>query len=311
LSASEWDVKIANRWLLAALLTLGACWSSTALAQDLEPRRWTHLPTGLNFIGLGYGHTEGDVLFDPVLELEDVEYTMDSAIVSYVRSHGFFGKTARFDVMVAHHSGDWKGLLQGEPASTSRDGFGDPRLRWSILLLGAPAENRQEFAKSEKSNTIVGAAIAVTLPLGEYDDDLLINLGQNRWVIRPQMGVTHMFGKWAVELTGSVWFFTDNQDFFLDTTLESDPFYSLQAHLIHTFRPGLWASLSGGYGLGFQSTISGNKVDNESENFITALSVGLPINRKQGIKLAWFRLRTHADTGLDSDSLVAAYSVMF
>ena len=302
---------MANRWWIVALLTLGACWSSTAMAQDLEPRRWTHLPTGLNFVGLGYGHTEGDVLFDPVLELEDVEYTMDSAIVSYVRSHGFFGKTARFDVMVAHHSGDWKGLQQGEPASTSRDGFGDPRFRWSVLVYGGPAQNRQEFAKSGKSKTIVGAAIAVTAPLGEYDDEKLINLGQNRWVIRPQMGVTRIRGKWAFEVTGSVWLYSDNRDFFMDTTLESDPFFSLQAHLIHTFRPGLWASLSGGYGLGFEATIAGVPKDNESENFITALSVGLPINRKQGIKLAWLRHRTHADTGQDSDSLVAAYSKMF
>jgi len=300
-----------NRWLIATLLTVGAFWSLPATAQQLEPRRWSQLPTGLNFVGVGYARTEGDVLFDPVLQIEDVEAVMDTTVFSYVRSHGFFGKSARFDVTAAHHSARWSGLLQGEPARTSRDGLGDPRLRFSVLLYGGPAENRQEFAKSEKSDTVVGAALAVVLPLGEYDEDLLINLGQNRWIVRPQLGVTHTHGKWAFELTGSVAFYGENRDFWQDNTLESDSFYVLQTHLIHTFRPGLWASLSAGYGLGFESQLSGVKKDNESENLVAALSVGLPINRKQGMKLAWVRFRTLADVGMNSDSLILAYSVMF
>jgi hypothetical protein len=33
--------------------------------------------------------------------------------------------------------------------------------------------------------TVVGAAVAVTLATGKYDSNLLINLGQNRWTVRP------------------------------------------------------------------------------------------------------------------------------
>ena len=42
-----------------------------AQAQDLEPRRWTPLPAGLNVVGAGYIATRGDVFLDPVLLVED------------------------------------------------------------------------------------------------------------------------------------------------------------------------------------------------------------------------------------------------
>ncbi|PAW72348.1 MAG: hypothetical protein B9S38_05420 [Verrucomicrobiia bacterium Tous-C4TDCM] len=39
------------------------------LAQDIEPRRWSHLPIGANFGGLGYGFSTGDITFNPVLRI--------------------------------------------------------------------------------------------------------------------------------------------------------------------------------------------------------------------------------------------------
>jgi len=41
------------------------------LGQELEPWRWSHLPSGINFIGLGTAYTFGDIHFDPVLLIED------------------------------------------------------------------------------------------------------------------------------------------------------------------------------------------------------------------------------------------------
>jgi hypothetical protein len=35
------------------------------------------------------------------------------------------------------------------------------------------------------------AAIEVTIPVGEYFDERLVNLGSNRWVYRPHIGAVH------------------------------------------------------------------------------------------------------------------------
>jgi len=286
-------------------------WMNTAFAQDTEPRRWAQIPTGVNFAGGAYGYIDGDIIFDPVLQIEDATFEMHKAGLFYMRTLGVMGKSARLDFTLPYVAGRWEGTVDNEFVKFRRRGAGDARMRFSMLLYGGPAETPQEFAKSEKSNTVVGAAVAVTMPTGKYNGDRLINMGANRWVLRPQVGVTHSRGKWTGELTGSVFLYEDNEKFWQDTKLETDPLFALQAHLIYTFRPGLWTSLSTAYGWGGEATVNGDAKNNPSGNWLTALSFGFPITRKQGIKIAWIRGRTQKPTGADIDSVALAYSVMF
>ena len=46
---------------------------SPLAAQELDPRRWSHLPINTNFLGGAYAYTEGDISFDPALLIEDTE----------------------------------------------------------------------------------------------------------------------------------------------------------------------------------------------------------------------------------------------
>jgi hypothetical protein len=280
-------------------------------AQDLEPRRWSQLPTGINFVGVGLAYSTGDIFVDPVLQIEDASVELVTAGASYIRTFALFGRSARFDVNVPYAWGDWNGLLEGEPASVQRQGLGDPRFRLSVLLYGAPALDNREFAATPASNTVVGFGLSLVAPLGEYFDERLINLGQNRWIIRPQLGITHTRGNWTAELTTSIYYFTENDSFYQGTTLENDSLYAVQGHLIYTFRPGLWASLSTAYGDGAEPTISGVPEDADTENWLSAISAGLPISRTQGIRLSYIWSRTQVPTGADADTLVLAYSRMF
>ena len=56
-------------------------------AQDLEPRRWSHLPVGTSVIGAGYAYTNADIAFDPVLLIEDA--SMDLHAVGFKYVHAF------------------------------------------------------------------------------------------------------------------------------------------------------------------------------------------------------------------------------
>ena len=55
--------------------------------QDIEPRRWSHLPIGGNFAGAGYAYTTGEVYFDPALRLEDVQFDLQTVAVKYIHCH--------------------------------------------------------------------------------------------------------------------------------------------------------------------------------------------------------------------------------
>ena len=281
-----------------------------AIAQELEPRRWTHLPVGANFAGAGYAFTNGNIFLDPSLLIEDAEADIHVTALSYLRALDVWGRSGRIDVLVPYSAGRWEGTVDGEFASVRRRGFGDPHVRFAVNLLGSPAQSVEEFARFNPK-TIVGVALDVTTPLGEYRADRLINLGSNRWVFRPQIGVVHNVDKWTFEFTGSAWFFGDNDDYFQGTEREQDPLYALQTHVIYTFRPGLWASLSAGFGDGGDSSIDGVPANNRQSNFLWAASFGFPLDRRHGFKLAFLRGATNKDIGMDYDRLLLAYGYMW
>ena len=285
-----------------------------AHAQDVEPRRWTPLPVGMNVFGAGYARTNGDAFFDPVLQVEDAEVEADTVAVSYVRSFALAGRSARFDILVPWQNIGWNGLLDGEPAAVTRVGLADPRLRLSVILAGAPAMEPAEYRSYMAANpvhTVVGAAVAMHLPVGEYLEDKLLNLGQNRYIFIPQLGAVHTRGPWSYELTGSALFFTDNDEFFDGNEREQDPIYALQGHVIRFFRPGMWASVSTLYSKGGKSKVNGESKDDERGDFLSALTFGFPLSKTQGIKLAYILGRTRRETGSDTDSFAIAWSKRF
>lgn len=296
----------------ALLLCVGLMLS--AVAQDMEPRRWTPLPVGMNVIGAGYAKTSGDILFDPVLKLENVEVDANTLGISYVRSFPLAGKSARFDLLIPWQNIRWDGLLDGEFASATRVGLADPRLRVSVLLAGAPAMDSAEYrrhAVANRTNTILGASVAVHVPAGEYFEDKLLNLGQNRYIIVPQLGVVHTRGPWAYELTGSTLFFTDNDDFFGSNKREQEPLYSVQGHVTRVFRPGVWASVGALYAKGGKSRVNGVRKDDQRGDFVAGAAFGVPITPSQGVKIAYVLGRTRRDTGADTQSLIIAWSRRF
>lgn len=285
--------------------------SAATRAQELEPRRWSHLPTGTNFAAIAYGYTDGNIFLDPALLVDGAQAEVHTIGLGYVRTFGLFGKSTRVDVKVPASYGSWSGLIDGEFASTSRRGFGDPKIRFAINLAGSPAQSIREF-KPQRSSTIVGAALEITAPLGEYFEDRLVNLGSNRWVYRPHFGAVHTKGKWSYEVTASAWLFGKNDDYQEPgRRLEQDPLYALQMHLIHTFQPGLWASLSSAYGSGARAIVNSVATQNDQSNVLWAASFGFPINRRQGIKLAFQHGRTTQETGVDYNRYILAYSYMW
>ena len=288
------------------LLTAG-----TALSQELVPRRWSHLPTSTNFAGAGYAFTHSDIRVDPVFKIEDTELEMHTFALSYIRTFELSEKSARVEFKLPFQDGRWTGLLNGEPATAHRRGMADPIIRLAVNILGAPPLESKQFAKYRATinqETIVGIGLAVHLPLGQYYEDKLLNLGSNRFTIRPQVGVTHQWGKWIVELTGSIWFFTDNDSFFNGLLRQQDPEFTLQGHLIYTFRPGFWASMSGGLGYGAESFIDNVPQNDEERNVGWALSLGYPLTPRFGLRFTYVGIRNRSDIGADSDTLFTGIS---
>jgi hypothetical protein len=283
-----------------------------AKAQDLEPRRWSHLPSGITVVGVGYSYTDSFVYFSPFWKIRDATAEINTIGVSVLRTFDMAGKSARVSVLLPYVSGRWEGDVDNVYERVNRSGFADPRLRLSVNLYGAPALKGKEFAEyhaQHTTNTVVGASLAISAPLGSYDDDELINVSTNRWTARPQIGVVHSRGPWSIELTGSMFLFSDNNDFIDNTRLAQKTIYAIQSHLIYDFKPGLWVSLSTAYGSGGQVILEKEKTAFEVDNWLWAASFGFPIGKTQSVKLTWLSGRTQNDVGRDSDNLLLSWSM--
>ena len=283
-----------------------------AWSQDLEPRRWTHLPTNLNVAGTGLVATDGDIHFDPVQRIENAKFEMYSLAGSYIKSFEFLGKTSRIEFRTPYSMGRWEGLVNGNYASTRRHGFSDPRIRFAINLVGAPPLKGPEFMQYQASHTtrtIVGAALSVTLPLGEYNSERLINLGGNRFIYRPQIGVLHQRGPWQYEVTTTLSIYEDNDDFFGNAVVTQDSMWFLEGHIIRSFAKGRWLGLSGGYSYDGESQINGVPQRNDDHTRYVALSFGMPISKSQSVKLTYLNAETNVVIGNSIDSLIFSWSV--
>ena len=269
------------RWTLSAL-TLGAA-GALAPAQELEPRAYSNAPVGLNFLIGGYAFSDGKVGVDPSIPLEDAEVEVHSTFLAYVRTLNLWGRSAKVNVALPFSWADGSAKLDGVPHERDVSGLGDPRLRFSTLFFGGPALSMEEFIKHE-SDFIVGGSLEVTAPLGQYDSDKLLNIGSNRWSFKPELGISKALGPFTLEFISGIRFYTDNDDFLDGRTLEVDPIYSFQGHVIYSFPSGIWVGFDALYYIGGQPTVDGNSADSLA-NARVGLTLSLPINVYNSVKL--------------------------
>lgn len=275
-----------SRLSLGALGTMSLLLTAAgAKAQDAEPRSYSNTPVGLNFLIAGSIYSEGKIAFDPSLSIADAKFKSTTGLLAYVRSFDFAGQSAKFDVIVPASSFAARGLVDGQPREREALGLGDPRFRVSLNLIGAPALSVKDFA-SYRQDLIVGVSFQVSAPFGQYDNSKLLNLGNNRWSFKPELGISKAWGPWTFELAPSVTFFSDNTDFLGGNTFAQAPFYAVQGHILYTFQSGVWIALDGVVFAGGHTTLNGLKSDNEQRNSRAGFTLALPIDRQNSLKLS-------------------------
>jgi outer membrane putative beta-barrel porin/alpha-amylase len=290
------------------IVVLSAALRSLASAQDLEPRAYANTPVGLNFLIGGYAYSKGTVGTDPSVPITDTQIKLNSAVLAYVRTLDLWGRSGKIDVIIPYTWADGSAKVVDQERTRKVSGFNDPRLRFSMLLYGAPALSLEDF-RDYKPDVIIGTSLEITPPLGQYNSDKLLNIGTNRWSFKPELGISKTLGPLTLELATGVRFYTDNNDFLDGKTLQVSPVYSVQAHLIYSITPGIWLGVDGLYYTGGRGIIDGNKGESR-ENARVGLTLALPVNRYNSIKL-YGNTGVYAKTGSDFDQLGIAWQLRF
>lgn len=261
---------------------------SPAFAVDDGARAYWKLRDGSHLASVQYLYLDMQAtdtqMFDPshfIFPNSDAEANLFMA--SYARHFTLFDRPSSMALNLLGGSADVDvdtnllppqflppGVAAGASLNQSATGFGDPTVQLDVNLLGTPPLISTVDLVNYEPTWTIDAAAMLAVPIGQYDDDKLINIGQNRFYGRLALPMKYHFGAFApgymtsIELTPSVWLFDENDDF-LGRKLENDPLWQFEGHVTHDLTRSFFGSLDLLYRRGFQSKIDGDEVGDELE----------------------------------------------
>jgi hypothetical protein len=272
--------------LAATLLALGGLANGTR-AQEMEPRAYSATPVGASFLVLAYANAAGDLLFDASSPITDASAEVSTTVLGYNHVLDVAGRQSGVTVALPYAWGEARGNVGESRAEAERSGLGDLRLKASTLLVGGPALSLAEFA-ARKPGPIVGASLLTVTPTGQYVAKRIVNIGANRWALKPEVGVSFPKGRWQFDAYAGVWLFGTNDDF-QGRKKTQDPLASLQGHVSYTVRPRLWAALDTTYYTGGATSLAGVDDANRQNNLRVGVTVSLPVGRRQSLQFNYSR----------------------
>jgi outer membrane putative beta-barrel porin/alpha-amylase len=276
--------------------------AGTASAQDLEPRAYASSPVGSTFLVLGISRSTGSVVVDPTLPVSDIEAGINAAVVGLARTFKVGDRLVLGSFALPYTWGNVEGRVGEDARQVYRSGLADLRAKVSANLWGPPAMSTAEFVKTPP-RTVAGASFTVAAPSGQYDPVKLINLGNNRWAFKPEVGVSHPIGRWDLDAYVGVWFFTDNDDYYPGTSQRSQsPIVATQGHVSYTFARRAWVAFDATYYAGGRSTVNGGEPSERQSNTRIGATLALPVGKRQSIK-ASFSTGAATRTGTDFNTV--------
>ena len=276
------------------LFFCGCLLGDICTAQDLAPRAYLITPVHANAAILQYSFFDGNLTFEGTVPITGATATAHISLFSYYHAFRFFGRSANFTASLPYGVGSFRGTVVGAEKQAYRSGLLAPTFRLSVNLLGGRAMNVQEFLKWRQKR-ILGASLRVVPLAGQYDPTKLVNLGTNRWAVKPELGYSQRWGHWILDAYGGAWLFTTNAEFFSHNQFSSgtntqtqSPMGSFEGHLSYDFKPRLWVSLDGNFWFGGRTSLNGvSSPATLQRNSRVGLTSSIPISRHQSLKFSY------------------------
>lgn len=272
---------------------------SQAFAQDLDPRAYVRLPLKTTSVFSGFAYSHGGIVSDPTLPIKNIKADVESLSFGVSRVFNFFGLSSQALVVVPYSWAQVSGDVSQQARSLTGSGMADMRLRYTILVHGAPAGNLAEVVKAPRK-TIIGISLNAVVPTGQFFSDKLINLGTNRWSFRPEVAISQPIKeRWLLDFYSGVWLFTDNKTFYPGEVVRSqEPMGAFQFHLSYNIKPVLWVAFDGTYYVGGASSLDGNYNNDRQDNTRIGMTAVVPTGKLSSLK---FALSTGVDVRIGQD----------
>jgi hypothetical protein len=256
-------------------------------AQDLTPRAYLITPTGSHAVTLSSSFSNGHVLVDPSVPLEDGSGTFQVAALGYYQSFNLLGRSSNITLVVPYARGNFQGTLQGVGLRAYRSGLAVGRIRMAVNLRGGRAMNLGEYLKWREKR-LLGVSLTVTIPSGQYDPARVVNTSTHRWGFKPEAGFTRRWSHWVADWYMGAWFFTTNHEFFPgQSRRRQKPAAAVEGHLGYYARPRLWLSLDANFWAGNRSVVNGVEKQDQQRDSRIGGTLSIPITQGHAAKFSY------------------------
>ncbi len=261
--------------------------SSTISAQDLDPRAYVRAPVNATTMIPGFVYSHGDVVTDATLPIDNIKANVAVTTLAVAHTFSLFGLSSQALIVAPYSWAKVTGDVGDQSQQINRSGFGDMRLRFSVLLHGAPAATLAQLRKAPPK-TIIGASLSIIAPTGQFYPDKLINIGTHRWSFKPELAISQPVGKnWLLDFYAGIWLFTSNASFYPGSSMRrQDPLGALQAHFSYNVKPGMWVAFDATFYNGGSSSIEGVYKDDRQSNTRFGFTALLPTGRSSSLKFS-------------------------
>jgi hypothetical protein len=294
---------VVGLWLIVAMmLAMGALCPQQTLAQVPARFYWKTLSEA-NAVPLIVNSMSGNTNpFDPAHTVTPgADFDATLALAGYARTFSLLDRAAMAAILLpmGRISGDV--TVAGRTFNQSASGFGDPMIEFNINVLGPPAQKNIPDLLRYEPGFSVDLLADLAVPIGEYDSDKPLNLGQNRWYGRLGAPIVWQLGPWVpgrrttLEFLPAVWLFGDNDDY-VGQTRKTDPMFQADAHLTRDFTERFWGSLDAAWYYGGKTSING--VSGEKLNNLgVGLTLGYSINDNLSVTVGYMSTVNDSDPG--------------
>ncbi|MBN2299386.1 MAG: transporter [Deltaproteobacteria bacterium] len=262
-------------WMIVLAVSL---LSATVVSAD-DSFDGVPLPSGTLGMLFYFDQTAGNKLYSSGDKLsDDFNLTADVGIWRSVYYYNIGPFAASTNLVLPFGTISVDGAAVGN-ANISSSGMGDPLVCQTLWPINDP-----------ENLTWACLATWVTMPYGQYDNDKLVNIGSNRWAIKPGFSMTKGIGSKGtfLEVYANGEFYTKNDEYGAgEVDMEQDPLYTFETHLIQHLSRETFVSLDYFYHAGGETKVASIKQGDEQKDHALQFTLAHMITEKTHLMLKY------------------------
>jgi len=266
---------------------------NTGLAQFTGAHHFDNTPVGTSQLELSYAYANANASIDTSLIVSGAKFHLDQGTVNYTRYFGLMRHLIFVEgsVPLAHLSGS----IAETNVRGAISGAGDSTYSIAALLKGGPALSARQF-QGYRPTTAMAISLTVNAPTGQYNPNILLNLGSGRWSFKPELAISHPFGpenKWQCDVYAHAYFFSDNTSYRGKEILRQDPLPGLEGHISYSVLDRLWVSTDFLYAFRGTTFVNGVDQNDAQETVFLGTEASLSLNPQHSVALQFSKAIVH------------------